>query len=84
MKRPDLKDPGERLAYRRELQRVAFGVRMVGLGLLLLGAAIAFVRSQWLTTMPPWLPLAVIGCGLMLIVTAVSARTRYNSRRMRE
>lgn len=80
---PDLKNPAERAAYRRELQGVARGVRLSGLWLAAAGALLlAARRFEWFDV-PLWLAFAVLGLGVMLSITGIAARTRYHSLRMR-
>lgn len=81
---PNLKDPAERAAYRRELQGVARGVRLAGLWLAAAGAGLLVARRfAWWDT-PLWLVFSVLGLGAMLTITGVAARTRYHALRMRE
>ena len=80
---PDLKDPAERAAYRRELQGVARGVRLGGLWLAAAGALLlAARRFEWFDA-PLWLAFAVLGLGVMLMITGIATRTRYHMLRMR-
>lgn len=80
---PNLKDPTERAAYLREVQGVARGVRLAGLWLAAAGAGLLLARRfDWLGV-PLWLAFTVLGIGVMLMITGISARTRYHSLRMR-
>ncbi|MDH7973101.1 hypothetical protein QH494_13010 [Sphingomonas sp. AR_OL41] len=76
---PNLNDPAELAAYRRELRALVPWVRYTGMALALLGAAIAVLWPQ----LPGALPLAVIALGFAMMVAAIGIRTRYHARRMR-
>lgn len=80
---PNLKDPAERAAYRRELAGVARGVRLSGIVLAALGAVLVLLWRRNQLAAPPWLAFAVLGMGLMLMITGIAARTRYHALRMR-
>jgi hypothetical protein len=84
MTAPDLKDPAQRAAYLNELRGVARPVRRAGLLLAVAGAALAAARSTAAPAIPGWLPMATVGVGLLLMITAVSARASYHRRRMRD
>ena len=58
MTKPDLNDPAQRAAYRRELQGVAKPLRYTGVAFALLGAVLAIVRSKWAPQMPSAIPVA--------------------------
>lgn len=81
---PDLKDPAQRAAYMQELRSVARGIRLTGLLLAFLGAGLAAARQYRFPELPGWLPVGVVGIGLMLMITAISARTSYHRQRMRK
>ena len=80
---PDLKDPVQRAAYRRELQGVAKPLRYTGVSFALLGALLAVVQRQWLPQMPTAIPLAAIALGVLNMLAAIVIRTRYHQQRMR-
>lgn len=80
---PNLKDPAERAAYRRELAGIARGIRLSGVGLAALGAILVLLHRREIIALPLWLAIAVLGAGLMLMVTGIAARTRYHALRMR-
>jgi anaerobic C4-dicarboxylate transporter len=84
MARPNLNDPAERLAYRRELAGVAKGVRYSGVGLAALGALLAVIRALYWRDMPKLIPQTVIVIAFALMAVAIMVRTRYHARRMRE
>jgi hypothetical protein len=79
MTRPDLSDPEQRLAYRRELRRVYWPWRYGALALLV----VALVGSM---TDPAhdriWTAILIVGAVLTFAV--IIARTRNHQRRMRE
>ncbi len=79
---PDLNDPAQRAAYRRELLRVARPVRWAGVGLAVLGAALLVISRRW-TPLPGWLPWSVVGCAFVLMAIGITLRTRRHLRRMR-
>ena len=62
---PNLKDPAERAAYRRELQGVARGVRYTGVSLAIAGAGLALARAQLWPDLPRGAVMAVISLGLV-------------------
>lgn len=79
---PDLKDPAERKAYRRELMQVAQGLRRTGVALAMLGSALILVNAYW-TPIPNLFTLAAIVAGFTLMLMGIGARTKYHKRRMR-
>jgi len=80
---PNLKDPGELAAYRRELRGVARGVRWGGIGITLIGAAIAALRAWVWPAIPALIPMIVVAWGMLLMLTAIALRTAYHARRVR-
>ena len=80
---PNLKDPGELAAYRRELRGVARGVRRGGIGITLVGAMVAALRAWVWPAIPVLIPLVVVAWGMLLMLTAIMLRTAYHARRMR-
>ena len=76
---PNLADPVERAAYRRELRGLVPWVRYTGTALALLGAGIAVIEPQW----PGAIALAIIALGFAMMVAGIGIRTRYHKRRMR-
>lgn len=80
---PNLKDPGDLAAYRRELRGVASGVRWGGIGVTLVGAVIAALRAWAWPGIPALIPLIVVAWGMLLTLTAIALRTAYHARRMR-
>jgi hypothetical protein len=80
---PNLNDPVELAAYRKELRGLARGVRFGGVGITVLGAAIALIRAKLAPDIPFVVPLVVIALGVLLMLTAIALRTAYHARRMR-
>jgi len=80
---PNLKDPAERAAYRRELAGIARGIRLSGIGLAALGAILVLLHHREVLEVPMWLAASVLGAGFMLMITGIAARTRYHALRMR-
>ncbi len=79
---PNLNDPAERKAYRRELMGVAKGPRRIGVGLAVIGSALILVNAYW-TPVPNILTLAAIVGGFALMLMGIGMRTQYHKRRMR-
>ncbi|GAA0321148.1 hypothetical protein GCM10009087_34260 [Sphingomonas oligophenolica] len=80
---PDLNDPAQRAAYRRELQGVARPIRYTGISFALLGVALALIRRQWFPDLPIVIPIAALGFGMLNMVAGIVLRTRYHQARMR-
>lgn len=80
MARPDLTDPAQRAAYRRELKAFARPWRMLGLALLVAGVAVVLVRGQGFDPLSVGLVIA----GWAVLVPVIVARSRYHQRRMAE
>jgi hypothetical protein len=80
---PNLKDPVELAAYRRELRGVASGVRWGGIGITLIGAMVAALRAWAWPGIPVLIPVVVVAWGMLLMLTAIALRTAYHTRRMR-
>jgi hypothetical protein len=76
---PNLADPTERAAYRRELRGLVPWVRHAGMGLALVGAGVAVLKPEW----PGAVALAIIALGFAMMVAGIGIRTRYHKRRMR-
>ncbi len=88
MTRPNLENPEERLAYKRELRGVARMQRAVGFGLIGLGALMVLARSAgwavWAGEGPDMLALAVLAGGWVFLVWAFLQRNAHHRRRMSE
>lgn len=80
---PNLDDPAERAAYRRELQGVARPIRYTGLSFALLGVLLALIRRLWFPDLPAIVPIAALGFGVLNMVAGIVLRTRYHQARMR-
>jgi hypothetical protein len=81
---PDLRDPAQRRAYRRELMGVARAERYWGIFLAMVGVALLWMhRAGWLT-FPEWLAPVVLGLGIALMLVGIWRRTRHHRRRMQE
>lgn len=84
MARPNLKDPAEQAAYRRELAGVARRLRLTGLMIALAGAVLVLLTRRALVPVPLWAAVIVLGAGMMLMITANATRSRYHRLRMAE
>jgi drug/metabolite transporter (DMT)-like permease len=80
MSKPDLSDPAQRSAYRRELRRAYRPWRWGGLALVTAGLVVMLVRGNGFDTPS----LILLGIGWMILAGVIVARTRYHRRRMRE
>jgi hypothetical protein len=80
---PNLNDPAELAAYRRELRDVVRGLRLGSVGVTILGAVIALVRAKVWPAISLLVPAVVIALGATLMITAIAFRTAYHVRRMR-
>ena len=80
---PNLADPAERAAYRRELQGVARPIRYTGVSFALIGVVLAIVRRFWWPDLPEVVPIAAIALGALNMVAGIVLRTRYHQARMR-
>ncbi len=76
---PNLNDPVERAAYRRELRGLVPWVRHAGMALALAGAAVSVI---W-PLLPGFISLVLIASGFALMVASIGIRSRYHARRMR-
>jgi hypothetical protein len=84
---PDLNTDEGRAAYRRELRRVAWPIRVGGLGLIVLGALVAVaVRLQWfgLTNEALTVVYGMLAIGWAMVLAAIFLRTRHHKRRLAE
>lgn len=79
---PDLDDPAERAAYRRELRGVARPVRYLGLALALIAVVVAAARA-WVPQIPTAVPLFLLIVAALHLLAGVMIRTRYHQSRMR-
>jgi hypothetical protein len=79
---PDLSDPVQRAAYRRELLGIARPIRYLGVALAVVGAVMIVIDAR-VTPLPKGLPWVVMGAALVLMLAAIAMRGRYHNRRMR-
>jgi hypothetical protein len=82
--RPNLKDPVEHAAYRRELAGVARRLRLGGLLVALAGAVLVLLVRRDMVPLPLWAAVIVLGVGMMAMITANATRSRYHRLRMAE
>jgi len=87
-KAPDLSNPAERKAYRRELMGYRRLTRLVGLAIVVVGLVMIFwprISGRWV--MVGSLPLQELGwilvvAGWLVLIAVIVMRTRYHRRRM--
>jgi uncharacterized membrane protein HdeD (DUF308 family) len=79
MPRPDLSDPSQRTAYRRELAMVARPVRLAAVAFLIVSLVLLLVVPA-----QPTVAYAALAVGAILSVVGVVQRTRHHRRRMSE
>ena len=87
MSRPDLDTDEGRAAYRRELKRVGWPLRLGGLVLIVAAAAlIVAVRQGWIADagIATNVGYGMLALGWALFLAATFLRTRYNRRRLAE
>lgn len=80
---PNLTDPAELKAYRRELRGVARGWRYSGIALAVIGAALLVARSRHLIAVHVLVPILIVVVAIVLISVAILIRTTYHMRRLR-
>lgn len=80
---PNLNDPVERAAYRRELRAVARSVRLTGVTLAVVGALLALARARVWPDLPRGIVVAVLSLALVAMAAGVVIRARYHRARMR-
>jgi hypothetical protein len=83
---PDLETPEGRRAYAGELRRLALGWRIVGLGLLTVGAVGIVITARedapWFSGRLGPATLGAIAIGWACCFVAIAKRTRHHKRRM--
>ena len=79
---PNLNDPGERVAYQRELRMVARPVRWMGVAVAIIAAVLALVRARYAPQIPMVLPLFLLGVAALHMIAAVVIRLKYHQKRM--
>lgn len=87
MSLPDLNTDEGRLAYRKELRRVAWPLRAGGLALIVLGGLLGLgARTGTFGLDNGIMPLAyaALALGWLLFLAAIMVRTRYHKRRLAE
>ncbi|WP_372707242.1 hypothetical protein [Brevundimonas sp.] len=86
MTRPDLSDDAKVAQYRAELRVVGRTPRLVGFGLVILGAIAVYFSGQAgrAAEAIEWGGYAALAFGWALMLSAIFLRTRYHRRRMRE
>jgi drug/metabolite transporter (DMT)-like permease len=77
--RPNLTDPEERAAYKRELRRIYRGWRILGLAIACAGLVWLFVRGVGFDGVS----ITLLAVGWAILIGVIVARTRYHRRRMR-
>ena len=80
---PDLDNPVERAAYKRELRMIARPVRYLGLALAVLAALLAAARALYWPRLPVVIPLFLLGIALLHLLGGIVIRARYHQARMR-
>ena len=80
---PDLDDPAQRAAYRRELRGIARPLRLTGLTFLTFGLLLGLASRLWWREMPVAIPVAALVLGAFNMIAAVAMRRLYHARRMR-
>jgi hypothetical protein len=79
---PDLTDPAQRAAYRRELFGVGKGVRRTGAALAVLGAGLIVANAYW-RPVPNVVIYPILLVAFALMAGGIVLRGRYHRRRMR-
>ena len=79
MTRPNLEDPAELAAYRRELRQLHKAWRWAGLAIVLAGIVLMLTRDQF-----DYLSISLLVLGWAILIGVIFQRTRYHRRRMRE
>jgi len=87
-KAPDLSNPAERKAYRRELMAYLRSTRLAGLAIVIAGLVMVFwprISGRWV--MVGSVPLQELGwivivAGWVVLIAVIVMRTRYHRRRM--
>jgi hypothetical protein len=84
--RPNLEDPADREAYRRELRRLARAPRWIGFVLVALGAGGLIYAQTRGVVAGPLRPIAwaAVAVGWLNLTAAMIYRTRYHKARMAE
>ena len=84
---PDLSTREGRRAYRRELRTVAVKSRRIGLMILVAGLMVGLLPIMGVHAIAGWSPrflALLLSClGALLLIVAITLRTRYHQQRMR-
>lgn len=80
MTRPDLSDPAQRAAYRKELVQLYRGWRWLGLAIIVAAVALMFFRDGQFDR----LSIAMLVVGWTILIGVIVQRTRYHRRRIRK
>lgn len=80
---PNLNDPAQFAAYRRELKGVASPLRRAGLAFAVLGVLLAIGRSLWWPAMPVAIPGAALALAVFNLIGGIAIRMLYHARRMK-
>ncbi len=80
---PDLSDPAQLVAYRKELRGVARWSRYSGVGLAMIGAVLLVLRSRHVIAVHVLVPILIIVAAIVLMSVAILKRSVHHARRMR-
>ena len=80
MARPDLNDPEQRAAYRRELRTRYRSWRWFGLVVVVAAVGVMLWGGEGYDS----LSLIMLAAGWAILIAVIVLRTRYHRRRMRE
>jgi len=80
MARPDLSDPAQLAAYRRELRRLYRGWRWLGLAIVIAAVGVMLWGGEGFDR----ISLIMLAVGWAILIGVIVMRTRYHRRRMRE
>jgi hypothetical protein len=83
MARPDLDTPEGRAAYRSELRRVGWKLRLGGFVFIVVAAVILLTLGETNKSAVA-VSYGMLAAGWVLVITAIFQRTRYHKRRMAE
>ena len=81
---PNLSDPVELKAYRKELRGVARGWRYSGIALAVLGAALLAARARHVLAIHVLVPILLVVAAIVLMSVAILTRSLYHMRRLRD
>lgn len=87
MARPDLESPEGRAAYRSELKRIGWKLRLGGFVLIVVAALLVALAQEGrfgLTQDAVKVAYAMLFAGWAMVITAIFQRTRHHKRRMAE